>query len=65
MATGRLTPVMTIDREGSISIRCELTNRENESLAVNQNDLSVRQFQDILAKLVEAQLVYGSEETQS
>jgi hypothetical protein len=55
MATGRLTPVMTIDREGSISIKCELTNRENESLAANQNDLSVRQFQDILAKLNEAQ----------
>lgn len=55
MATGRLTPVMTIDREGSISIRCELTNREIESLAANQNDLSVRQFQDILAKLAEAQ----------
>jgi hypothetical protein len=55
MATGRLTPVMTIDREGSISIRCELTNRENESLAANQNDLSVRQFQDILAILAEAQ----------
>jgi hypothetical protein len=55
IATGRLTPVMTIDREGSNSIRCELTNRENESLASNQNDLSVRQFQEILAKLAEAQ----------
>jgi hypothetical protein len=55
IATGRLTPVMTIDREGSISIRCEFTNMENGSLASNQNNLSVRQFQDILAKLAEAQ----------
>lgn len=54
MAAGRLTPVMTIDREGNISIRYELRNRENDvkHLTACQNNLSVNQFQDILAILV-------------
>lgn len=57
LAAGRLNVIMTIEREGSISIRYEATNKENDvkPLAGNRNDLSVRQFHDILTILAETQ----------
>lgn len=53
MAAGRLTPVVTIAREGTISIRYEPTNTENfvKPIAANMNDISGPQLQDMLAIL--------------
>jgi hypothetical protein len=51
IAAGILTPVISTDKEGTISIRLEPTNRENvvNTLSTNQNNLSGPLLQGMLA----------------
>src|SRR5918996_5205158 len=53
IAAGILTPVISTDKEGTISIRFEPRNRENvvNTLSTNQNNLSGPLIQDMLAIL--------------
>jgi hypothetical protein len=53
MVAGRLTPVISTDKEGTNSIRFEPRNRENvvNTLSTSQNNLSGPLFQHILAIL--------------
>lgn len=53
IAAGILTPVISTDKEGTISIRFEPRNRENvvNTLSTNQNNLSGPLFQRMLAIL--------------
>jgi hypothetical protein len=54
MTASIISPVVTIDKEGSILIRYEQGNREDlvKALAANQIGLGGRQYQDIVAKLI-------------